>query len=103
MCETEAALRSTGSGVALWSRMLGSWGSVRGCALFALQSHAAAKKYVTALSSPGLYMLRNELQAAALRVPEPLDEQDVLLQCLERSSGGRPGVTFPQMHIADSF
>lgn len=42
MCETEAALRSAGSGLVVWSCRLSSQGSVWGCALFALQSRAAA-------------------------------------------------------------
>lgn len=52
MCKTKAALRSAGSGVALWSRRLGSQGSVWGCALFALQSRAAAKESRTDLLEP---------------------------------------------------
>lgn len=43
MCETEAALRPAGCRLALRSCLLGSQGSVCGCALFALQSHPAAK------------------------------------------------------------
>lgn len=43
MCETEAALRPAGCRLALRSCLLGSQGSVWGCALFALQSHPAAK------------------------------------------------------------
>lgn len=49
-CETEAALSSLGSDILVWSRLLSSLGSVWGCALFALQSHPAAKVSCTDLS-----------------------------------------------------